>query len=94
MAALADGADPNRRVWIDVRRPVVANVVQRSSRACASVAGSVGLAWCEADPAPFFFSPARMLKGIPGAGTIAIVNYRTEMLQCKVGMLQCRPETM
>ena len=29
VAALADGADPNRRVWIDVRRPVVANVVQR-----------------------------------------------------------------
>ena len=56
VAALADGADPNRRVWIDVRRPVVANVVQRSSRAGASVAGSVGLAWCEADPAPFLFA--------------------------------------
>ena len=38
VAALADGADPNRRVWIDVRRPVVANVVQRSGRAVASVA--------------------------------------------------------
>ena len=56
VAALADGADPNRRVWIDVRRPVVANVVQRSSRAGASVAGSVGLAWCEADPAPLLFA--------------------------------------
>ena len=56
VAALADGADPNRRVWIDVRRPVVANVVQRSSRAGASVAGSVGLAWCEADPALLLFA--------------------------------------
>ena len=36
VAALADGADPNRRVWIDVRRPVVAKVGQRQG--CASVA--------------------------------------------------------
>ena len=61
VAALADGADPNRRVWIDVRRPVVANVVQRRQQGRCLGVGAWGSLGARLTP-PLCFSPADLCR--------------------------------
>ena len=61
VAALADGADPNRRVWIDVRRPVVANVVQRRQQGRCLGGGAWGSLGARLTP-PLLLSPADLCR--------------------------------